>query len=425
MNEPRSPKRAQGTVTTDWYNYYAGYSKLFVQDALDLMDLKASSVVYDPWNGSGTTTKVACENGMTAIGIDINPVMVVVGRARLLPVQAKREITATQDLLLTQLRCTGTSVQVLDTDPLNTWFSPRSAGLIRFAWEWITSHSGNSLASSPSHRAVSLPHHLSFLSVSLFSTVRHAVGSFQSSNPTWLVAPSETEKVDINIDEFIDVLSASIAQQYDRLCEDWDSRSQVGTTTLSLGSSERFVPERPVDAVITSPPYLTRLDYAKATATELAVMGLSPKDVRGLRDSMIGTPTIQKRSIVESPAWGETCLGTLASVKGHSSKASPTYYYKTFIQYFSGLWESMSRMTEAANPGCQAAIVVQDSYYKDVHVDLPAIVVEMAQGLGWSLSNKYDYKVSRNMSSVHPGNQKYRKGRNPATEVAVFLEKTS
>ena len=66
------------------YNYYAGFSDHFVKDVLSAYSLDQTSVVLDPWNGSGTTTKIAYQNGFQAIGFDVNPVMVIVAKANLL-----------------------------------------------------------------------------------------------------------------------------------------------------------------------------------------------------------------------------------------------------------------------------------------------------------------------------------------------------
>ncbi|WP_410712175.1 DNA methyltransferase [Bradyrhizobium sp. BEA-2-5] len=49
----------------------------------------SGQVVLDPWNGSGTTTSVANGAGLTAVGIDINPAMAVVAKARLSPTTTK------------------------------------------------------------------------------------------------------------------------------------------------------------------------------------------------------------------------------------------------------------------------------------------------------------------------------------------------
>ncbi|MDQ0340574.1 tRNA G10 N-methylase Trm11 [Caldalkalibacillus uzonensis] len=46
------------------------------------LDLPWSATVMDPWNGTGTTTDVAEQMGYFAIGLDINPVMVLIAKGR-------------------------------------------------------------------------------------------------------------------------------------------------------------------------------------------------------------------------------------------------------------------------------------------------------------------------------------------------------
>src|SRR5690349_13474364 len=82
-----SPKRTS-TSNSGWsgyFPYYAGYPERFAQQLLESAGLRHGSSVFDPWNGSGTTTYVASRLGLAAQGVDVNPAMVVVARARLLP----------------------------------------------------------------------------------------------------------------------------------------------------------------------------------------------------------------------------------------------------------------------------------------------------------------------------------------------------
>ena len=53
--------------------------------SLKSIHLGPSAVVFDPWNGSGTTTRAASRRGLPSLGFDLNPVMIVVALARLLP----------------------------------------------------------------------------------------------------------------------------------------------------------------------------------------------------------------------------------------------------------------------------------------------------------------------------------------------------
>ena len=51
--------------------------------------------MLDPWNGSGTTTYAAAQLGHSSIWLDLNPVMVIVARARLLSPSEADLISAT------------------------------------------------------------------------------------------------------------------------------------------------------------------------------------------------------------------------------------------------------------------------------------------------------------------------------------------
>jgi DNA modification methylase len=73
----------------DFYKYYAGYSEAFVADALAALELDPKSIILDPWNGAGTTTSLASQLGHYACGVDLNPALVVIARARsIVPSQA-------------------------------------------------------------------------------------------------------------------------------------------------------------------------------------------------------------------------------------------------------------------------------------------------------------------------------------------------
>src|SRR5579862_9425972 len=81
-NPKRDPKNVSGRER--WYPYYAGFSPVFARGFFESLRLDPGSRVMDPWNGSGTTVEAAAHAGLEANGFDINPVMVVVARARML-----------------------------------------------------------------------------------------------------------------------------------------------------------------------------------------------------------------------------------------------------------------------------------------------------------------------------------------------------
>ncbi|MDE2384466.1 MAG: site-specific DNA-methyltransferase, partial [Alphaproteobacteria bacterium] len=115
-----SPKRLGGPVSNweQFFPYYAGYPLHFASNIIDSADLLPGSRVLDPWNGSGTTTYAASVRGHTAIGIDVNPVMAVVARGRMLsPTEADSIVP-----LCTEIIRGVKSRKPAVNEPLYDWF---------------------------------------------------------------------------------------------------------------------------------------------------------------------------------------------------------------------------------------------------------------------------------------------------------------
>jgi hypothetical protein len=113
-----SPKRAP-QAQTGWdgfFPYYAGYPESFARSLLKSADLPSDAVVLDPWNGSGTTTFSAAHLGLSAQGFDLNPVMVIIARARLLAASEADSLSPLARDTLKGLRADGRVLA--DDDPL-------------------------------------------------------------------------------------------------------------------------------------------------------------------------------------------------------------------------------------------------------------------------------------------------------------------
>src|SRR6266542_2414597 len=65
-----------------WLPYYAGFSEDFVASLLDEFKVGDTAIVFDPMNGSGTTTLVAQQTGYCCIGADLNPAAAAIARAK-------------------------------------------------------------------------------------------------------------------------------------------------------------------------------------------------------------------------------------------------------------------------------------------------------------------------------------------------------
>lgn len=424
----RSPKRAASS--TSWYPYYAAYSSDFVADALGLLDLSRNALVLDPWNGTGTTTVGARNAGYRAMGFDVNPALVIVAQGRHLHPKFLPRIPSLTSAIV-NTHCWGRNdMKTRDLDPLAAWFDPETVGHLRSIEASIVEllvprQYRNNQPLTKIHPSWSTL--ASFFYVALFRTVRVHLANLRSSNPTWIKRPKDpADRVQLPRPvvetTFRAAVEALVQQVATNNCTHSPRRADL---YLAVGSSEQLpLANHTVDAVVASPPYCTRIDYAVATAPELAILGYHHHTaLKGLRDQMIGTPTMARPPKPVSPDWGKGCLTFLHRVRSHPSRASESYYFRYFTQYFDSLWCSLRELTRVAKNPAYCVIVVQDSFYKEIHNDLPLYCREMIQRLGWTIDHQFNFPIARTMAAVNRQSKTYR-GASSAVESVLVFEKS-
>jgi len=411
-----SPKRDKESRLgrSGWYQYYAGFSPSFVRDALDQSSARPGfDRLLDPWNGSGTTTEIGIREGFDSIGFDLNPVMVIVSKARTLQHNVQPSVKSLFEEII--LRAAQVE-QEFEDDPLTKWLSMETATTMRkieVALQAILVEAKNysQLATLPSLKNISAL--AAFFYVGLFKSLREILLPFQSSNPTWIKRPTSVrERIHVRRKDLVSILRTQIAEMAEDLAAEalWVQAEKIPRVEVDVASSTCLpVANNSIHIVVTSPPYCTRIDYVVKTGPELALLGLGDSTkVHNLRDRMIGTPTIAEHLPEPHKKWGKTCLTLIDRVSLHKSRASKSYYLKTKIQYFDGLYKSLAELNRALANSGECFLVVQDSYYKEIHVDLAQIVREMGSSVGWHCDFSRDFASSRTMVGVNRGARAYR-----------------
>lgn len=423
-----SPKRKRN-LQSGWegfFPYYAGYSESFAHALLKSARLQPGAVVFDPWNGSGTTVYAAGQIGLKGLGLDINPAMVIVGRARLLypteanslePLGAKIVEAAAAE-----------SIKYLDdsSDPLLIWFDVRTAKIIRSIEIAIRSHLVGDLPNDLPTTLANISHIAAANYIALFALCRELARNFYSSNPTWIRRPRDHESV---ARAEYQTIRAMFIEQLRSMAKALAGNNIKITPEIPpaeirwADSATRTLPADSVDFVLSSPPYCTRIDYATATRIELAIVHpLVGTDVGQLRLAMLGSVKVPKRTIEIDKSWGRECRSFLLSLQAHPSKASKGYYFKTHLDYFDKLARSTREIALTLKPNAKAVFVVQDSFYKELHNDLPSIFTEIACRSGLALTHREDFYTSRSMSGVNRYSRLYRR-RSGALEAVLCFEK--
>lgn len=406
---------------TSWYPYYAGYSVDFVDSILNHLQLKPDSTILDPWNGSGTTTYAAARNGYSAIGFDLNPVMVIAAKAMFVE-QAKGSLVAIGQKIICDAAKEIQSVGH-ELDPLDAWFAPSATLRIRTLESAIQSNLVD-IESQRFRLVQSDVHNLSplccFFYVALFRSVRELLTPLRASNPTWIRLPETTRnRLRPSLSSITNIFSRNI-KEMDEAIRSADPA--IANVRFDISCSTALALKgKSIDCVITSPPYCTRIDYAVATRPELYVLGIGPKTgFSELRRGLLGSTAVSPISDEARAGLGETCDRVLSRIFSHDSVASKSYYYKTFWAYFRDMAMSIAECNRVLRKRGTAVFVVQDSYYKDIHVNLQAIIEEMFRYQGLDISERFDFKSRRSMAHVNTRSRIYGRKDDAIESVLLF-----
>lgn len=418
-----SPKQAQADGS-GVYPYYAGYSAKFATALLSSAKLDASSNLLDPWNGAGKTTSAGARLGLKGFGFDLNPVMVIAARAALLSYdEAPSIISLSHALVKIAEQLDG----VMDEeDPLNRWLAPSSSRHLRAIEHALNKTLISEREYFPIYQNEKLQNITplgAFFYVALFRSTRQILSRFIPSNPTWVrepeslharLRPSRRDVVNIFLSES-EKLSKRAASDWSRtIASDPVAQVQMANAiSLPVDSSS-------IDIVLTSPPYCTRIDYAVATSIELACLRMDKNTYAALRKSLMGTSTVPANAPSASAAWGDTCISFLDAVSQHPSKASNTYYLKSHLEYFDSLHKATAELARVIRCGGTCVVVAQDSFYKDVHNNVPLVIAEMMSNGGFELRRREDFSASRSMASINPKARRYKNTRENVESVLCF-----
>jgi hypothetical protein len=425
-NPKRNVKSRLGRA--GWFPYYAGFSEDFAYDVIGTAGLKKQACVLDPWNGSGTTSSAATQLGFTAYGYDLNPVMAIIAKARLLNRGEFPSISPLTADIVKKAYLADTKLS--KDDPLCTWFIPSSAREIRRIEIGIQTLLVDDSTYIPIKQRILNQDNISdlaaFFYTALFRVIRSYIGKFTTSNPTWVKLPPHLNfrlrpHLDSILSKFKEEVQVMISSAENYL---FDNNNLNQAAVIGVASSDLIPrPDNSADFILTSPPYCTRIDYAVATMPELAVLGYTIEgEVQQLRRNLIGTSTVSTMPLTPSIEWGQTCTEFLGRLQSHESKASKSYYYKNHLQYFNSIYLSLGEISRLLMPGGKGMIVVQDSYYKDIHNNLPQVFIEMALSHGLELERRVDFRQRRTMAGINPAVKPYRSTASAVESVLCFTQ---
>ncbi len=379
---------AQGIAFQRWFHFKEAFSPSFVTTAIETLGFRPSHVI-DPFGGSGTTAITCQLLGIDATTIEVNPFLADVIRAKTSNISAETLIEAAQGFRRSLAR-TKADLEVLDHLPPTF---VESQGKER----WIFSESF----------ALRLSQYLKCIrqmedkDVQRFFRVALGAVLVECSNVyvngkgrryrgKWQETQANAELLDFRFHE-----------QFNRAFEDVHRFAARPVTDIQVvhGDSRTAMKsvQAPADLIVFSPPYPNSFDYTDIYNVELWALGyLSTKqDNTMLRQSTVHSH-VQIQRIAEKPI--NTSATLTAAVKKLDAKLDELWDVRIpemVLGYFRDLerilLESFRLLTERG----KVMMVVGDSRYAGILIDVPTILVELACAIGYTKTQIFEVRKMR------------------------------
>lgn len=340
-----------------WISYYAGYSRAYVRSAFELLGITAEHRILDPWSGSGTTGLVAQQLGFQSISVEINPVIAYLAGGHFAFKSLSKKRVQTIIALLERLVVTLTR-------------SNQDAVSGDMVLDHIQKHS---FTRHVTNNGVTRLNEVSpdfGLAISIVLLAYKKVADYRSTkNPSW------NSHVGSNVDK--NKFCNSLQNQITLIGTMLSESRECPTSIQVIGDARGLLCESgSIDAIVTSPPYLTRIDYVKATAAE-TIWLFGAEQLRLAREKNMGAPVIRRTPA--SARWPTESMvsDVISAVEMHISYAAQNYYLKTFRQYFDDMYLSLAEIHRVLRPGGVALLVVQNSYFKEIEIPLGELYVDV------------------------------------------------
>lgn len=348
--------------------------------------------VLDPMAGSGTTLVEAVLTGRGAIGVDLDPLAVLIAQAKTRPPDPDRVATAGAAVL--------DQAQGLVHPPTESELAHcYGAAAVRFFRYWFEEPviaELHALALAIRQAPADLHAFLQTLFSSLIITksgglsrARDLAHSRPHRDPHKRVQQSA-------LAAFAERLEAA-----QRVLAGWP---RPASPALIVRADARALPlaDRSVALIVTSPPYAAgAIDYLRAHKFSLVWLGYPPDRLTPLRRRYIGSE--QGENLTERlPPTARAVLRRLTERDPHRAAVVARYYRDLGL--------ILAEMLRVLQPGRAAVIVVGSSIIRGIPIQVPAVLRELAEQAGFRFVGQAVREIVRDARMLPVSARSHRQG---------------
>ena len=350
-------------------------------------------LVLDPFSGSGTTLVEAALSGNDSIGIDIDPLSVLIAKVKTTPL----DISLLNEVLGWFKPSLKKAVKVTfepECSTLEHWFPKQNIdGLakIRTLIEKIPGKYGNSKEIKDIY---------DFLIICFSSIVRKVSFADDESQKTYV---SHTH---VKVPEAVfPIFDSQLDYFVERITQYSEIENLGNARVIKYSSSEpmvKLLEGRKADLAVTSPPYIKAIDYIYNQMVELFWIGdLFEMDTQtkqnAKKKNYVGNKQIPAKEYAgffpQDNTFGIAELDSkICEVFNTDSKNGLKHSYVAY-KYFTLMDNHFASISECLETGAHYVFVVGDSDVSNIHFNTAKYLAEQASRHGLALTNEWGYEI--------------------------------
>jgi DNA modification methylase len=373
--------------------------------------------ILDPFCGSGTTLVESVLAGYNAIGIDIDPLSVLISKVKTTRVD-KSELQKVSKWLVQQINSKPKGTFEPDCERIEHWFTNDAIEKLS-AIRTLINQIPEIFEDNKKVRDIQ-----DLFIICFSSIIRRVSNADNESQKTYVSHTKIKEPEEVNA-VFLSQLELFVERALDfSTSTNTQSKSEVIVSSSAL-SLENKINGKQIDLAITSPPYIKAVDYIYNQMVELFWIGdlfqmQTQTKQNEKKNQYIGNKQISKTEFSNYNPYN-TILDInkldekLQQIYDTDEKNGHQHSYVTF-KYFVEMEKHFAEMSNCLTSGTHYVMVVGDSNVSDVFIDTADFLIDIAERSGFRITNKWGYKIKNRFMRFD------RKGRGGIIEIDWVLD---
>ncbi len=368
--------------------------------------LPKGSLILDPMSGSGTVVRTISSLGYNGIGIDIDPLAVMMSKAWTTSIHSRnfsriveRVLTTAEKSALSTVSLPWIDEDIRTREFIDFWFAQKQKNALRKLASAIFHESGK---------------YTDLLKVALSKLI---ITKQKGASLAADVSHGKPHRVRMSND--FDVLY-EYQVVCNRLIKIMSESPMNGRVKVSRGDARKLrLPDNSIDAIITSPPYLNAIDYMRGHKLALVWLGYKIGDLAAIKRISVGAERAP-----EAKANIELAKNITSGIPDFHKL--PKRKVNMIYRYALDMCTMLAEANRVLKCRARATYVIGNTTQNNVYIENTEIAKYVAEAWGLRLINRFEREIPQNRRYLPPPTKKEQSSfrTRMKTEAVLTFQKT-